>query len=150
MFRFTATGECSIKKRPHGYCKVKPAVSQSIGQLFRGRLLSKMNHRFPYVYLIINDCVRSTREGYVLTCVCPSVHNWGVPQPGGSQARVPPLPVRTTDGVLDTPRSVCLCVHAGGLSCLRCIFTAFHGIKSALSLWVHVLGAIQICDRPAN
>ena len=32
----------------------------------------------------ITDRVRSSREGYVLTRVCPSVHNWGrgVPQPG--------------------------------------------------------------------
>ena len=62
---------------------------------------------------IVTDRVRSTREGYVLTLVCPSIClSTGGGGGGGTPARSirgrgTPL-YRTTDGVLDTPRSVCL------------------------------------------
>ena len=70
--------------------------------------------------MIVTDRVRRTREGYVLTRVCPSIclstgggggaaksdggghPRWGTPCKGGTP------PGRTTDGVLDTPRSVWL------------------------------------------
>ena len=52
------------------------------------------------------------RKGYVLTCVCLSVHRggypsqvqWGVPPSSLGQGEVP----HPTEGVLDTPWSVCL------------------------------------------
>ena len=59
---------------------------------------------------LITDRVHSTREGYVLTRVCPSVHNrggrgvsrpgpYGVPQPGLTRVGVPqPDPERGYPG----------------------------------------------------
>ena len=60
-----------------------------------------------HLQVIFIDRVRSTREGYVLTRVCPSiilsVHTWwGRGTPGGGGGTPPQI----TDGVLDTPRSV--------------------------------------------
>ena len=59
--------------------------------------------------VIITDRVCSTRESYVLTHVCPSIclSKGG----GGTPARSrppPPRPVRTTEGILATRRSICL------------------------------------------
>ena len=67
--------------------------------------------------LIFTDRVRSTREGYVLTRVCPSivlsVHTWG--RGGSSQGGGVPQPGQ------GMPRYAS-CVHAGQLSCLTKIW----------------------------
>ena len=94
-------------------------------------------------FIILPTAYVVRREGNVLTRVCPSfclstpggrypgqIEAGGVPQPGPARGDTPaggypcrgyPTLYRITDGVHDTPRSVCLlrsCVHAGGLSCV--------------------------------
>ena len=56
-------------------------------------------------------CQGSTPAGDTLPWVPPSDLTGGTPPGGGG------TPLRETDGVLDTPRSVC--VHAGGLSWIK-------------------------------
>ena len=74
--------------------------------------VSNNSSSFAISYQLITDRVRSMREGYVLTCVCPSTggyppwSGWGVPRGKGQQ----------TEYFIRRGRYAS-CVHAGGLSC---------------------------------
>ena len=91
----------------HGVLKTKNGgINEPTNGLFASKIL-------------ITDRVRSTREGYVLTHVCPSVCPDGG---GGTPAR--------SDGGISTGQQMeylirrsryASCVHAGGLFCLRCV-----------------------------
>ena len=71
--------------------------------------------RIKNLDVIVTDRVRSTREGNVFSLFTPReeggtparTRGGGVPQPGPMGGGYP-TSYRITDGVLDTPRSVCL------------------------------------------
>ena len=75
-----------------------------------GYPLSGLARGYPWPGVSLIRLAGGTLVGGYSTLGTPIRPGWGgVPLPG--------VIPQVVDGVLDTPRSVCSCVHAGGLSC---------------------------------
>ena len=112
-------------------------------------IVYKNSWRWRVFLYVIADCVRSTREGYVLTHVCPFIClsiwgggpgqvRWGR---GGTRGRVsspPPPPAGHQMEYLIRRGLYASCVHAGGLSCslwFHCHYF-LHCSLSTISVWI--------------